>query len=363
MSKRYRIGIIGVGGIATQHAKAIADLPNAELVAGVCRTEAKGRTFAEDFGGQWFSDALTMMDSVRPDVVCIATPSGAHLEPVLAAAKRGIHVICEKPLEISTERIDAMIAACQAAGVVLGGIFPMRYNPALLAIREAVAAGRFGQISVGAAYVPWWRDDAYYAPDRWQGTLSLDGGGALMNQSSHDIDALQWIMSAAPALAGADPAANPVEEVFAFTGKLGHDPKLIEVEDTAVAVLRFRHGALGQLLGATSMYPGAHRRLWIAGRDGTAELNGEELVSFRFREDRPEDEAIRQRFSGKTQSSGASNPLAISHAGHTRNIASILAAIDRGEQPPIDGVQARKAVAILQALYASAGAGKPMPVV
>lgn len=362
MSRHFRIGIIGVGGIAALHARAISDLPGAELVAGVCRTEAKGRKFAQEFGGQWFSDYEQMMDQVRPDVVCIATPSGAHLEPTLAAARRGIHVICEKPLEITTERIDRMIAACREAGVVLGGIFPMRFHPAVLAIREAVTQGRFGPLSLAGAYVPWWRDDSYYASGRWQGTQALDGGGALMNQSSHDVDALQWVVSAAPELSGEDAALNPVKEVFALTAKRGRDPKLIEVEDTAVAVLRFRNGALGQLLGATSMYPGTDRRLWIAGRGGTVELHGEEMTTFQFRDELPEDAGIREQFFRKTRSSGASNPLAISHIGHTRNIGSILQAITEGSRPAIDGHEARKAVAILEALYASARQGVPVQV-
>lgn len=362
MSSKYRIGVIGVGGIANMHAKAIGDLPNAEVVAGVCRTEAKGRKFAEDFKCQWFADYEKMMDTVKPNVVCIATPSGAHLEPTLAAAKRGIHVICEKPLEITTERIDQMIAGCDKAGVVLGGIFPSRFNPVMQLIRDAVSKGRFGNLSVGAAYVPWWRDDAYYAPTRWQGKLALDGGGAMMNQSIHNVDALQWIMGASPSMPGCDGPLNPVTEVFAYTGKLGHDPKLIEVEDTAVAVLKFRNGAVGQLLGATSMFPGTNRRLWIAGRDGTAEVIEEQLTVFSFRNADPNDAEILKQHSQQTKSTGASDPLAISYVGHTRNIGAILDAIDKGAKPAIDGPQARKAVAILQALYKSAATGTPVKV-
>jgi len=358
----YRIAIIGVGGIATMHAKAIGDLPNAEVVAGSCRTESKGRKFAEDFNCKWFADYEAMLDDVKPDVVCIATPSGAHLEPTQAAAKRGIHVICEKPLEISTQRVDQMIAVCKDAGVVLGGIFPSRFNEVNLHLKEAIAAGRFGQIAIGAAYVPWWRDDAYYAPERWQGTLALDGGGALMNQSIHNIDALQWLMGFDPALSSLSPADNPVAEVFAYTGKLGHAEDLIEVEDTAVALLKFKNGALGQLLGATSMYPGKDRRLTIAGRDGSAEIVEEQLTIFHFRESRDADQTLLDQYAAASTSTGASDPLAISYGGHTKNIAAILAAIDAGESPAIDGLQSRKAVAIIQAIYASAASGKPVQV-
>ncbi len=360
MSKTYRIGIIGVGGIAAMHAKAIGDLPNATVVAGVCRTAEKGAKFAQQFMCADYRDYEKMMDEQKPDVVCITTPSGAHLEPTRAAAKRGIHVLCEKPLEISTARVDEMIDVCKKAGVTLGGIFPSRFNPVVNLIRDAVAAGRFGQLAVGAAYVPWWRDDAYYAPNRWQGKLALDGGGAMMNQSIHNVDALQWILSADPALKHLQPHENPVEEIFAYTGKRGHDPKLIEVEDTAMAVLKFRNGALGQLLGATSMFPGTNRRVWVAGRDGTAEVIEEQLSVFTFRNKLASDDATLAQYSQQTRSTGASDPLAISYTGHTKNIGSFLAALDAGQTPALDGVESRKAVQILEALYQSAATGQPV---
>lgn len=361
MSKVYRIAIIGVGAIANMHARAIGDLGNARLVAGSCRGEEKGRRFAERYGCQWFADYRRMLDEARPDVVTLCTPSGAHLEPAQAAARRGIHVLSEKPLEITTERVDRMIRAASDAGVVLGGLFPQRFNPVVQAVQQAAAAGRFGNLALVNAYVPWWRDDAYYAPPRWHGTRRWDGGGAMMNQSIHGVDLAQWMAgSATPGLADAD---NPVEQVFAFTARRGRDPELIEVEDTAVAVLRFRSGALGQVLGATSMYPGTLKRLQIGGRDGTAEILEDELTTFQFRRPRPGDDAIRERFGAGTQTGGgASDPMAIDHAHHTRSFADFLAALDRGEPPAVSGVQARKAVAIIEAIYRSARTGQAVDV-
>ena len=178
-----------------------------------------------------------MLDKTEPDLVTIATPSGAHLEPTQACASRGIHVLCEKPLEITTQRVDQMIQAAAEGGIKLGGIFPQRFNPVVELLHQAVAEGRFGALAAVSTYVPWWRDDAYYAPDRWQGTQALDGGGAMMNQSIHGVDAIQWIAGAA--IEESESKSGPVEQVFAFTSKRGHDPGLIEVEDTAVAVLRF----------------------------------------------------------------------------------------------------------------------------
>src|SRR5207237_2099306 len=131
-------------------------------------------------------------------------------------------------------------------GVTLGGIFPQRFNPVVRAIHAAASAGRFGNLALVNATVPWWREDAYYGPGRWQGSLALDGGGALINQAIHYVDLAQWI--AAAAMKDLAPNENPVEEVFAYTAKRSHDPKQVEVEDTAVAVLRFRHGAVGPFL-------------------------------------------------------------------------------------------------------------------
>ncbi len=299
-----------------------------------------------------------MLRREKPDFVTVATPSGAHLPAVLAAARRGVHVICEKPLEISLARIDRMIAACDRAGVTLGAIFPQRFNPVVRAVHDAAAAGRFGPLALAASYVPWWRDDAYYGPGRWQGTQALDGGGALMNQSIHGVDALQWIAGATmPGLAAGE---NPVESVAAMTAVRAHDAERLEVEDTCVGILRFKNGALGQLLAATSLFPGQLRRFLFGGRDGTAEILEEQLVAWRFRSEADDDAAIRERFGGTSGTSGgAADPMAINYACHTRNFEDFLAAIRAGRRPALDGAEGRKAVAIIEACYRSARTGRP----
>jgi predicted dehydrogenase len=356
-----RAAIIGIGAIAGMHARALRDIPGVELVAACCRTEEKGRAFAAEFGCAWHGDAARMLRREKPDFVTVATPSGAHLPAVLAAARRGVHVICEKPLEISLKRIDRMIAACEKAGVTLGAIFPQRFNPVVRTVHEAAAAGRFGSLALAASYVPWWRDDAYYGPGRWQGTKALDGGGALMNQSIHGVDALQWIVGATmPDLAT---GANPVESVVALTAVRAHDAARLEVEDTCVAILRFRNGALGQLLAATSVFPGQMRRFLFGGRAGTAEILEEQLVTWQFREPAADDDAIRARLGAASMTSGgAADPMAINYACHTRNFEEILAAIRAGRRPPLDGLEGRKAVAIIEACYKSARTGRPAKV-
>jgi UDP-N-acetyl-2-amino-2-deoxyglucuronate dehydrogenase len=356
-----RAAIIGIGAIARIHARALAAVPDVELVAATCRTEEKGRAFAAEFGCAWHADTARMLRREKPDFVTVATPSGAHLPAVLAAARRGVHVVCEKPLEITLSRIDRMIAACARAGVALGAIFPQRYNPVVTAVHGAAAAGRFGALAVAASYVPWWRDDAYYGPGRWQGTQELDGGGALMNQSIHGVDALQWIAGATmPGLAAGE---NPVESVVALTAVRTHDAERLEVEDTCVAVLRFKNGALGQLLAATSLFPGQWRRLLVGGRDGTAEILEEQLVGWRFRAEGPDDAAIRDRFGGTSHTSGgAADPLAINTACHARNFADFVAALRENRRPALDGLEGRKAVAIVTACYESARKGRMVKV-
>jgi len=352
-----RAAIIGIGAIARLHARALADIPGVELVAATCRTEEKGRAFATEFGCAWHADTAKMLRREKPDFVTVATPSGAHLEAVTAAARRGVHVICEKPLEITLKRIDRMLAVVEKAGITFGAIFPQRFNPVVATVHAAAAVGRFGNLAVAASYVPWWRDDAYYGPGRWQGTKALDGGGALMNQSIHGVDALQWIVGASmPGLARGE---NPVESVHALTAVRAHDAERLEVEDTCVAVLRFKNGALGQLLAATSLFPGQLRRFLFGGRDGTAEILEEQLVAWRFRTEAAEDAATRDRFGGTSGTSGgAADPMAINYACHTRNFESFLAAVRGGHRPELDGLEGRKAVAIIEACYRSARTGR-----
>lgn len=357
MAPHYDVAIAGIGAVAETHALSIADIDNATLVAGSCRTETKGRKFGETFDCEWYADTEEMLDRAEPDVLIVCTPSGAHLGPTIAAADREIDVLCEKPLEITTERVDRMIAAATQAGIELGGVFQQRFSPVNRQLHEAAAAGRFGDLSVANAYVPWWRDDDYY-DGAWQGTEALDGGGAMMNQSIHGIDLIQWLAGATMNLA---PDENPVAEVFAYTECLAHDGEIIEVEDTAVAVLRYTDGSLGQLMGATSMYPGSLRRIQLGGRDGTAEVHEEELVTWAFREERDGDEAIRERFGGESETAGgAADPMAIDYANHRRNIATFLDALDADEPYSLDATEARKAVEIIEAIYESAERGTPV---
>ena len=280
--KTWNFGIIGAGLIADFHARAIADIPNAKLIGCCDKIADRAKKLADKFSVRAFPDYEAMLKSDEIDIVTIATPSGFHKEPAVAAAEAGKHVICEKPLEITLKRIDAMIEAHEKAGTRLGGIFPYRFNDSQEVLREAINSGRFGTISYVGIYVPWWRTDEYYK-DSWHGTWKLDGGGALMNQSIHMVDMLCDVMA-------------PIESLQAFTGKIGHPQ--IETEDTAVAVLRYTNGALGIVYGTTASWPGQFRRFEITGTKGTVVQLENSFTVWKFADEKPEDDDIRKRFGG-----------------------------------------------------------------
>lgn len=347
MTAPLGFALVGCGMIARFHARALAEVPGARLVALVSRSDAAAKKLAGELALE--ADCYTDLAAAlaRPDVhvVIITTPSGAHLEPAAAAARAGKHVVVEKPLEITTDRCDALIRACDDAGVKLCTIFPSRFGDANVALRRAVEQGRFGRLTLGETTCKWWRSQAYYDEGGWKGTQALDGGGALMNQAIHNVDLLLWMM-------------GPVEQVTAFTATLAH--ARIEVEDTAVACLRFASGALGVIQATTSVHPGLPKTIAVHGDRGTVVIEQDDVLRWDFEPATAEDEAIKARFAQKTGSSGgSSNPAAISHQGHARQLSDFARAIRTGGAPLVDGREGRKAVAVIEAIYASAAGGRP----
>jgi UDP-N-acetyl-2-amino-2-deoxyglucuronate dehydrogenase len=344
----YGFGIVGLGLIADFHAKAIQAISGgrSSLVACCSRSAKKAQEFEKKYGCTGYTDIDKFLAHPGLDIVSLCTPSGAHLEHSLAAAKAGKHVIAEKPLEITPERCDKIIAACESAKVSLAGIFQSRFSEVAGIVKKAVDQGRFGTLVLGDAYVKWFRSQEYYDDGGWHGTQSLDGGGALINQAIHAIDLLQWFM-------------GPVESVQAFTGTIGH--KRIEVEDNAVAALRFRNGAFGVIVGSTSVYPGFLKRIEISGTKGSVILEEETLKAWDFAEGLPEDKEIREKFgAGAETGGGAADPAAISFEGHRRQFEEFITALEQGRSPLVDGREAKKAVEIIQAIYTSAKKGKPV---
>lgn len=338
----WKFGIIGAGLIADFHARAINSLPNAKLAA-ICGTNPeKVRALAHRYGCEAFPDSKALLRSGLAEIVTIATPSGAHMEPAVEAADYGVHTLCEKPLEISLERIDTMIAAHQKKGTRLGGIFNFRFNKATGHLKKAVDDGRFGTITYASVHVPWWRNESYYA-NSWHGTLGMDGGGALMNQSIHMIDLLQYL-------------AGPVDSLQAYTATLAHR---IEAEDTATAVLHFRNNALGMIYGTTASYPGQFRRLEITGTKGTVVQVENSFTVWQFADQTDYDKQIISSFSMIEGGGGVSDPAAIPFEPHARNIAAFITSIEEGKPFEVDGPEARKAVEIVLAIYSSARRKRP----
>ena len=345
----HGFGIVGCGMIAEYHARAIGEIPGARVAAAYSRRPENGAKIAGLAGGDCpvFDDLDAMLAHPGVDVVCICTPSGAHRDPAVAAARAGKHVVVEKPLEITLPRCDAIIEACDAAGGRLCTIFPSRFSPANLALKGAIDAGRFGTLTLGDTYVKWWRTQEYYDNGAWRGTWDLDGGGALMNQAIHNVDLLQWLM-------------GDVAEVSAFAATLAHER--IEVEDTAVAAVRFSSGALGVIEAATSAYPGLLKRTEIHGSRGSARVEQDDITLWDFQLKAPSDAEIVAAMAGPSgHKAGASDPRGINHAGHRDQLADFLAAIDAGRAPAVDGREGRKSVEIIRAIYRSARTGRPVP--
>ncbi len=336
--KKWNFGIVGAGLIADFHAKAICDIAQGE-VAGFCDGgSGRAKKLAEKYSCKAFESYKELVNSDKVDIIAIASPSGFHMEPAIAAAEAGKHVICEKPLEITLERIDAMIEAHERRGTLLGGIFQNRFNDAIKPLREAINSGRFGVITYAGVYVPWWRTDEYYN-DSWHGTWKLDGGGAMMNQSIHMVDMLCDLMP-------------PIESLQAYTGTLGHPQ--IETEDTATAVLRFVNNALGVIYGTTASYPGQFKRFEITGTKGTVVYLEDSFTVWQFAEETEKDEQIRKRFGQTKSAGGVSDPGAISYENHRRNFKAFVDWLEGNGDFGISAKEARKAVEVVLAIYKSA---------
>ena len=344
IKKRYvdtiGFGILGLGMIAEFHVKAIQELTGCHFVAGYDNIPNRAADFCAKHGGAGYNNLASFMSDKNMDIVCIATPSGLHLDGAVAAAKAGKHIIVEKPLEITTARCDALIAEARANNVRLATIFPSRYHTLSGIIKKAVTQGRLGKIVLADAQIKWYRSQEYYDSGKWRGTWDLDGGGALMNQGIHAIDLLQWFM-------------GNVSEVFALTATLAHER--IEVEDTAAAVLKFANGAIGVIEGTTGAYPGFLKKIEICGSKGCITMEEENLTTWKFLEENSEDEEIRRHYGNVTQTGGgASNPAAIGHHGHKLLFESFVNALREDRPVDIDGTEGRKSVEIIEAIYRSA---------
>lgn len=324
------------------HAKAITAMTGGTLHSVFDLRQEAAEKLASEYGGTAYSDMAEFLADEELEIVTVGTPSGAHLEPSLAALNAGKHVICEKPLEITLERIDQLTAAAAANGKTIAAVLNRRFHPGMDAFKKASDEGRFGTLTNASAYVKWYRDQAYYDSAGWRGTWALDGGGALMNQSIHTVDSLLYL-------------AGPVKSVQANTACLAHER--IEVEDIVVAIVEFESGARGVIECSTCTWSkdGHPARVQLSGTEGSVFLADEAFEIWDFMEEKPEDAEIQATLmKGQEAGLGANDPSAINFYQHQRNFEEVVNAIAEGREPSTSASEARKPVALITAIYESA---------
>jgi predicted dehydrogenase len=359
------VAIVGAGIVGRNHAAAIARHPRLRLVAVVDPDESARASLAtrlDDEAAQYntLTDALgTAGNGI--DLVAICTPSGLHAEAAELALAAGRHVLIEKPLDVSlprARRLARLAAHAEQRGLIVTVVSQHRFDPASVAVANALAAGRLGRVTSAVASVAWWRGQDYYNSARWRGTWELDGGGALMNQGVHTVDLLAWLLG------------RPAE-VFAYTGRLAHDN--IEVEDIAVATIRFASGVLGVLHATTAAYPGTAVRLALHGDRGTAVLHDDQLEYFHaaggpFADDfgRPDVQAQPPNQAAHLvppeELRGAPKPADSFIVGHLRQYHDVVNAIDARRPASVPVYDALIALAVVRAIYVSATLSQPIAV-
>ena len=333
------VGIIGCGAISKMHIASFQDIPDTEIRAVSSKSEKSAKATGEELNVPWYTDYNELLKRDDIQVVSICTPSGLHGEAAIAAANAGKHVIVEKPLEVTLDKIDAIIDACKRNNVKLNCIFNNRYREGNQFLKKTIDSGRFGKLINANMSVRWYRAPEYYKGSSWHGNLALDGGGALMNQSIHYIDLLLYF-------------AGGVDSVSAYANTLLHT--YIEAEDTVVAACRFNNGALGTILATTSVYPGYPAVIQITGERGSASISDGTILDWKFLDFDPLDEEAKQYLSGTVDNSRASDPMAFSHHYHYLQIKNAVNSILNGTNPDIDGEEARKSVELILRIYESA---------
>jgi UDP-N-acetyl-2-amino-2-deoxyglucuronate dehydrogenase len=335
----FRIALVGCGRISKNHVEAIQRIDGLKLVAACDVVEERARAVAEPLGIPWFRSYEKMLAEVPSDIMTIATPSGYHPAQGVVAAKSGRHVVTEKPMAISLRGADELVHACDAAGVHLFVVKQNRLNAPVQMLKRAVDRGRFGRLYLANCTVRWTRPQEYYDQAPWRGTWEFDGG-AFMNQASHYVDLIQWIV-------------GPVENVMAKTATLG---RKIETEDTGVAIMRFRSGALGVIEVTMLTYPqNMEGSLTLLGEKGTAKIGGtavNKVEHWEFADSDPDDALI------PNLNTNPPNVYGFGHEGYYRNVLAVL----RGDaKPDTDGRAGRKSLELILGIYESAKTGCDVP--
>lgn len=344
-----RTALVGCGKVGHTHAQALQTLEQSEFVA-VCDAD---RQRAEAFGHHYdvpaFTSPAEMVEQAGVQMLTVCTPHPTHAAVVEAAAAHGAHVLVEKPLASDLQDADRAIDACRQAGVQLGVISQRRLYPPVARMAQAIRDGKIGQPILGTLVVMGWRDEAYYRSDPWRGRWATEGGGVLINQTPHQLDILQWLL-------------GPIDELFGYWDNLNHP--FIEVEDTAIALIRFRSGALGQLLVSNSMKPGLYGKVHVHGSNGASvgaqTESGSSFVAGMTAKVEPPVNDI-WTVPGEEQMlpvwQAEDRAFAEQHDPmsyyHRLQIEDFLSAVIAGRAPLVTGEEGRKVVEMFTAIYRS----------
>ncbi len=338
-SKAFRVAVVGCGRISRNHFEALERIEGLSLSA-VCDSDPeRAREAGEQQRVPWFRSYEEMLEKAQAEIITIATPSGLHPQQGILAAQAGKHVITEKPMAISLSAADELVQACDAAAVHLFVVKQNRLNSTVQLVRRAIDKGRFGRIYMANATVRWSRPQEYYDQAPWRGTWEFDGG-AFMNQASHYVDLLQWLI-------------GPVESVIAKTATLA---RRIETEDSGIAVLHFRSGALGSIEVTMLTYPrNLEGSLTILGEKGTVKIGGtavNRIEHWTFADYDDDDKLV------ESVNTTPPNVYGFGHEAYYRNVLAVL----RGEaKPDTDGRAGRKSLELILGIYESAKTGREVP--
>ena len=329
-----QIGLIGSGNITQTHARAASAILGAQISAIYGTNPQTVTRLATEHQATPYHAFADFLAHKPMDLVILGTPSGLHAQQGIAAAQQGLHVLTEKPLDITTKNADALIAAAEKSNVKLAVIFQDRLKPNILRLKQWLERGLLGKPLLVDARVKWYRPPNYYSNSKWRGTFALDGGGALINQAIHTVDLLLYLL-------------GDVARVQSRTATVLHK---IEAEDTAVATLEFASGAVGTLLATTGAYPGYPRRLEITGTEGTVILEHDRIIAADLRNPPPDLANITAGDSNQSASSATVTDI----SGHKAILEDFLQAIANNTKPICDGREGRRSLALVESIYNSA---------
>jgi UDP-N-acetyl-2-amino-2-deoxyglucuronate dehydrogenase len=351
-----RVGLIGCGKVGQIHAAAVRSLAEAELTAVCDVSPERVRTFAERFGARGYTDVDAMLREAKVEAVIIGTPHPLHAAPAIRAAEAGVHVLVEKPLAATLADCDAMLAAADRGGILLGAISQRRFFEPVRRVKEAIDAGKIGRPALGVFTMYSWREPAYYQSDPWRGKWDTEGGGVLVNQSPHQLDLLHWFL-------------GPVAEVSGYWANVNHPT--VDVDDTAVAVLRFRNGGLGAIVTSVAQKPGLYTKVHVHGTNGASvgvetdrgatfiagvtdiaepPLNDVWTI--------PGEEHLLTAFQAEDRARFAQTDATTNY--HALQIQDFVRAIREGRPPLVTGADGRAVVELFTAIYRSNQEGRPV---